>query len=716
MLWKDFTTDKEEKYDWDLAPSIPDASLIEDLSNTKELKNIHIYKIHKENEYNLFFEKLTGYLSTQLQLPLADKKLINEENFENVYKYWNENFGDDVRNGLKSSRYFISDIQKGRTHIDKRENKIVFVFENGERKIKKILLHKYEYFWNIYEKVSNYDLIRSIYAKLDRLTDEELRRFKGEFFTPLKFAKKGLDYLEKTLGKKWWDKNYRLWDMAAGTGNLQYHLPSEAYQHTYLSTYHHEDVVHCKKLFPDATVFHYDYLNDDVENIFANGSIHFDMTWKLPEKLLNDLANPKLKWVILINPPFATSQTAGTSGRSKQGVSDTKVRKAMHQLDLGEVSRELFAQFLFRIKKEFEGKVAHLGLFSKLSYIIANNDQKFRDTIFQFVFETGFMFSSANFSGTSRGSQFPVGFLVWNLTKRKKIESQKIVLDIFDFEVEKIGKKNIVVGHRDAFLSKWIERPKADIVFPPFGSAINVKHHNKDIRDRVADGFIASLMCKGNDFQNQNYTALLSGPYASAGALSITKDNFEKSMIIHAVRRIPKADWLNDRDQYLQPLKKVRQSFINDCTVWNLFSSSNQTVAMKDIVYEKKTFQIPNNFFPFRIQDVKKWAITDKEIKKSLSAAENRFVAEWLKEQKFSKEANEVLEAGKELYKFYFEHFTELNTGKFKIQTWDAGWWQIRHALLEQNLGKELLEDLKAKHCKLKEKLLPEIYEYGFLT
>lgn len=717
LHWKEFTTDEEEKYDWDLAPSIPDEKLIEDLSNTKELKNIHIYKIHNENEYNLLYDKLTGYLSEQLQLPLADKKIITEENFEDVYKYWNENFGEDVRNGLKSSRYFISDIQKGRTHIDKRENKIIFVFESGEKKIKKIFLHEYEYFWSIYEKVSNQDLIRSIYAKLDRLTNENLRRFQGEFFTPLKFAKKGLDYLEKTLGKKWWNKNYRIWDMAAGTGNLQYHLPSEAYKHTYLSTYHHEDVVHCKKLFPEATVFHYDYLNDDVENVFANGCLPFDKTWKLSEKLQDDLANPKLKWVIFINPPFATSQPGKLQkAKYKTDVSDTKIRKVMHKEDLGEVSRELFAQFLFRIKEEFRGKTAHLGLFSKLKYLNATNDQKFRDKVFHFSFEIGFMFSSVNFDGTSKASQFPIGFLVWDLNKLKRIEEQKIILDVFDTAVEKIERKHILVEHRDTFLSKWIVRLPATITFPPIGASIYVKGENKDVRNRVSEGFIGSLMCQGNDLQCQNQTAIFSGPYVSAGAHSITPEIFERSMVVHTVRRIPKADWINDRDQFMQPNKKLSKSFINNCVLWSLFSNSNETVSMKDVVYEKKTFQIPNNFFPFRIQDLKKWTITDKEIKKSLSSAENRFVAEWLKEQKFSKEANEVLEAGKELYKFYFEHFTELNTGKFKIHTWDAGWWQIRQALLERNLGKVLLEDLKAKHNKLKEKILPEIYEYGFLT
>lgn len=33
----------------------------------------------------------------------------------------------------------------------------------------------------------------------------------------------------------------------------------------------------------------------------------------------------------------------------------------MHDENLGEVSRELFAQFLYRVRKEFTSKIAHLG-------------------------------------------------------------------------------------------------------------------------------------------------------------------------------------------------------------------------------------------------------------------------------------------------------------------------------------------------------------------
>lgn len=715
--WRKFYTDVKEKYDWDLAPSSPDINLVKDVSEISAIREVHVYKVQNKNDYKIFYKIVNELLNVQLSLDLTDKKIITEDNFEEIYEYWNQMFGESVRNGLKTSRYFVCDIQLGKTKYERDESKVYFIFNSNDIKLKKIIAKDYDYFWNLYEKVKNQDIIRGIIAKSDRLTDETLRRFYGEFFTPLKFAKKGLEYIERTVGKKWWSTGkYRIWDMAAGTGNLEYHLPGEALQYTYLSTLYSEDMEHLNKLFPKAEIFQYDYLNDDISNLYAEGQLPFGMSWKLPEKLRNDLNNPKIKWIILINPPFATSQTAGALGKSKKDVSDTNIRKVMHSENLGEVSRELFAQFLFRIKQEFTGKVAHLGLFSKLKYINAPNDQKFRDTVFQFCFERGFIFSSVNFAGTSPNSQFPVGFIVWDLSKKKKIEKQNIELDVFNVDVEKIAKKKIFVEHKSKFLSNWIERPNGIKIFPPLSSSIKIQKNNIDARDRISEGFLASLMCKGNDLQNQNYTALLSAPYVSAGAFSITPEIFENSMVIHAIRRLPKADWINDRDQYMQPNKKLANEFITDCVIWSLFSKSNETVSMRNVEYKKKIYQIDNHFFPFMKSVIKKWKISESDISDTLVSGEDSFVSEWIENHSFTTEAKAILDIGKEVYKYFFANLNVIDTTKYKIQSWDVGWWQIRSALKDQNLGIDLLEELKNRHDLLKEKLLPQVYIYGFLS
>ena len=112
----------------------------------------------------------------------------------------------------------------------------------------------------------------------------------------------------------------------------------------------------------------------------------------------------------------------------------------------------------------------------------------------------------------------------------------------------------------------------------------------------------------------------------SAGAFSVTPDNFDQAVVVHAARKIPQATWLNDRDQLMAPTKELSEEFITDCAVWSLFADSNQTAAMKDVVYEGETYQIHNHFFPFAINELKKWQITDSDIRQTLLSAEDTFV------------------------------------------------------------------------------------------
>jgi len=543
------------------------------------------------------------------------------------------------------------------------------------------------------------------------LNNENRKRFLGEFYTPLNFAQKGLEYIEKILGKNLFDSGqYRLWDMAAGTGNLEYYLPTEAQKYCYLSTIQQQEFEICKQNFPEATCFQYDYLNDDVENLFFNIE---QKTWKLPENLRKDLENSELKWLILINPPYATSQKA--NGKFKEGVSDTKIRKFMHIKNLGEDSRELYVQFLFRIHKEFENKNVILSLFSKINFINANNHQKFREKIFHFIFEKGFIFSSANFSETSKNNAFPVCFSIWNFNKNENLQNQTINFDILNEKTEKIGTKILKTEDKNKFLNHWVQRPAAKIIFPPLGSAITLKIDNKDKRDRIAKAFIASMMCAGNTLQNQNQTAIFSAPAASAGAFSITFENFEKSIIIFAVRNALKKDWLNCGDQLLQPNKGISDEFICDSVIFSLFNPSNQTAALRNVEYKNQIYQINNQFFPFLLSEIRSWNVSESKIKNSFAKDTDRFVAKWLLSRKLSVESEKVFEKGREIYQYFFENLKKLNLELFKIESWDVGWWQIRNCLKKNKISKSLFCEMKVFYSELREKIASQIEKYGFL-
>ena len=62
------------------------------------------------------------------------------------------------------------------------------------------------------------------------------------------------------------------------------------------------------------------------------------------------------------------------------------------------------------------------------------------------------------------------------------------------------------------------------------------------------------------------------------------------------------------------------------------------------------------------------------------------------------------MNSARAIYKKFYASLNRLDVRKWKIENWDAGWYQIR-----MSLGATL--DLSA----LTEKLEPQIYELGFL-
>lgn len=548
------------------------------------------------------------------------------------------------------------------------------------------------------------------------------KRFHGEFYTPTLFAAKSYSYIENYLGKDFLSSgNYRVWDCACGQGNLIRAIAQKHRKYAYMSTLYEHDVDYCKQHFNTSITFQYDYLNDDVDNIFNSTSLD-DNSWKLPKQLREDLQNKQIKWLIFINPPYATSQSAGANSISKKNISKTKVRDYMHKASMGEVSRELYVQFLFRLAKEFEGLDTTLALFSKTNYFNSRNTQKFRESIFEYNFKQGFMFSSGNFFGTSKVQDFAVSFVLWDMNTKQSLYNQSIVLDVLDCSAEKIGEKHIALVDKAYFLNNWIERKRATNIFPPLSSAIKIKTTGADIRDRVSDGFIGSLMCCGNDVIKQGFTAILSAPQACAGALSITEDNFERSMIVHAVRRIIKCTWQNGCDQFLIPnkdieeIKKIDETIISDFIIWSLFSNSNQSTSIKDVLYKGNIYQIKNNFFPYAISEVKTWNISKQSIIESIECdRKDRFVYKYLLNKALSEEASTILGSANKLYRYFFENIDEFDSQKFRIDNWDIGYWQIRKALADKKLNMNMLKELKSYHKCLSKKLTEVIYDLGFL-
>lgn len=702
-----------DSYDWERPASKPDPKLIDHLVKEPETAITHVYSIIKKQEHEAFKKNLDNALNPQMMIDFGDKKVINEENFEAVFDHWKNVIGPYIVNGYKPSFYFLANIQREKVIIDKDNSRVVFTFEDKNSKTQKVLMKDYDYFWSVYDYVTNAETINGIHAKLDRLTDESQRRFEGEFYTPLHFGQKAIYYLKEVLGKNWFKSGkYRIWDMAAGTGNLEYHLPAEAYKYLYMSTLHTSEADHLNKVFPSATCFQYDYLNDDVEYVFNKNGLPFEPNWKLPKKLREELADPNISWIVYINPPFATAQVGGAKGESKKGVSKTKVEVIMDKFDVGHVKRELFAQFMFRIVHELP-KNTFLGMFSKLKYLNAPDSIEYRDKYFNYKYEKGFLFKSTTFHGVK--GKYPIGFLIWNLSKPSAKKSVEI--DIANEDAQTIGVKHLQLIAKKNVLNNWFPRPQNsnEYILPPLSNGITVKNDNTDTRHRARPDFLASICSNGNDLQHAKYVVMLSSPNASAGAFTVVKANFEKALTLHAVKKIPKETWLNDRNQFLIPHTEPTKEFLYDCVVWSLFASSNETTALSKVSYLGNTYQIKNNLYPFSIEEIKQWEIKDPDFRQQLVKDENRFVADWLSKHDLSSEAKKVIEKARAVYKLFYANLNQMATNKWKIDTWDAGWYQVRRCLTEHNFAADELKELSRANEQLANKILPQIEEFGFL-
>jgi hypothetical protein len=430
--WKELFTPLT--YDWRRAPSSPDQKLIDAVEDHPEFKNIKVYDLTQSQEY--------GFFATSLENALKDEDIlitpgfVTLENFEEVFVHWKSMIGQHLpQEAEQKSRhrlavYFMNDLQKQSRYSD--EDGVLTFSKLGGIEFK-IPARIYRGFWKMYKRPPETKDMGAILARTDRLENMDKRRFQGDFFTPLPFAKLGLEYITKVLGEDWY-KEYYVWDMACGTGNLEYHIPS--YENVFMSTIDTGEVSYLQgnNMFPGATIFQYDYLNDDVELVMLGADLLDDkLGWKLPRKLREALADKSKKWVVLINPPYAEATAGIACGANKAGTSGTQIKAVMSQVDLGKAGNELFVQFMYRIHREFPQGV-HLGVYAKLKYVNSQAFEPFRDKVFQPEYKTGYIFPASAFQGTK--GEWPVSFLIWDWSKKIQLESQKIEMDVYDYDKE----------------------------------------------------------------------------------------------------------------------------------------------------------------------------------------------------------------------------------------------------------------------------------------
>lgn len=544
-------------------------------------------------------------------------------------------------------------------------------------------------FWNRYDRPPKEEYWDYIVERRDLLVPQDVRERKGSFFTPQIWAELSQKYLTDVLGDDWQDEYY-VWDCAAGTGNLLHGLTNK--YNIWASTLDKQDVevMHDRikngANLLDDHVFQFDFLNDDFS--------------KLPQGLQSIIKDKekRKKLVIYINPPYAESgdskQRIGT-GKNKADVASSTGMYSKYSARFGTATRELFVQFLIRIYIEIpNSKLAH---FSKLKFIQSQNFEKFRN-IFKATYKKGFLVPANSFDNVK--GQFPIGFYIWDLDGKAVINDFSI--DIYDSRSYK-GVKEIHTYEKGHFLIDWLRN-----YYDKESNSIGyLRVNGPDVQNNVGV-FITNLPSENDIKKHFIY--------------SITIKNLIPMSVYFSVRKCTENSWLNDRDHFLYPNEdwKADKIFQNDCLAYALFSNDIQSHSAT------------NHWIPFTEQEVN-----------SREKFESNFMSRFIKGKieppkeplniysilfepkaryevplKFSVEAQEVFNAGRELWKYYHQQpDCNVNASLYDIRAFFQG--RNEQGKMNNKSNDEtymdLINELRAKLRKIEKKIEPKVYEYGFL-
>lgn len=623
-------------------------------------------------------------------------------------------------------QYFTTNVIGDLSKLNIDANEIVNVFysvlkKDYSLKSNQLIVGNYKIPVNIekFNSIENEDILKDIddFSLIsDRLIEDTNRRFKGEFYTPSTWVNEAHRMISDKFGDDWKDK-YIVWDCACGTRNL---TRDYEFKNLYCSTLNESDLEISKDCNENATAFQYDFLNDD-SSLSINSS-RDDL--KMPYELYKSLKEDK-PILFLINPPYATASNGKSkTSKSKDGTGDTYINKVMKDNKVGASSQQLYAQFLYRIiliKKEFNLSNVKIALFSPSLYLSGPSYKGFRkEFLKEFKFDDGMLFNASHFSDVK--ASWGINFALWS--SGESTDKENFIHDIKDVcdkgTIKVIERKNIYNLDKSKSCSNWIKNPKCNLEKKSITlkSAINVGTKTSMV-DANNLGFL--INDSNNVYANTQGVYLISSKITRhIKTTTILPENFEDCMSLFTARKVIKSNWINQKDEYLMPNKEhlSYKEFELDSVIYALFNTSSNQASLRNILFDNESFDIPNNLFFMSKNDVEKMAIkhNNKEILDDLNKfGEERFVYKYLQDKKLSKESQEVLDKAVELIEKSFEYRNLFNqeNPKYNINTWDAGWYQIK-TILKEYL-KEDLDEFNKIYSSLENKLKDLVYELGFL-
>lgn len=548
----------------------------------------------------------------------------------------------------------------------------------------------------------------------DRLIEDTKRRNDGAFFTPTLFVDKAHRMIEEALGEDWKEK-YVVYDMCCGTKNL---TRDYKFKELYCSTLEQSELDMSERYNKEAVSFQFDFLNDYIP--MPSELVH--METKIPDGLLKALREDK-PIVFFLNPPYATS--GNWQGEKKTDVAKTMINAKMKEDKIGACCQNLYAQFLYRIimiKREFNLTNCHIALYSPTLFLTGSSWAKFRNAYLnEFAFDNAVQFKSSHFADCA--DSWGISFSLWhNGETVDKNNFNYTLIDCAEGEIVECGEK--VVYNIDGKQSgnDWAKQPIKGIkTFETISlkSAVTTRENGK-IRGRNFNGSLGYIFISGNNVDtNTQNVSLFSASYAKGDGCGINTDNFDRCTALFAARKLIEKNWVNSKDEYLAPNTEhtAYNEFVNDSLIYSLFHSSSNQSSLRNVEYKGRLWNIKNEFFWMSKEEMMQLAASNNNdyCYHDARTDTERYVYKRLQETSLSTEARSVLDKAKEIVSKTFKYREMFNEEhpEYHINTWDAGWYQVKAVCKEYT--KKDYEEFQRLFKALSDKMRPMVYVFGFL-
>ena len=699
-------------FNWTQTPSAVDDKTVETVRNTIDENRVFTFYFDADRTDLKKFIKANFKLDANTNLFTT---LIDKNNFIFVYQKWQKMVKPFIAvdwdflkkdYSIYDRDFFLAELNiddNGTVEItdDKIVNKDFYItfratentpyqlvrnvnrglFNNFSFGFKKDGLKHYTDFWKRYKRPPQNEYWDYIVERVDLLVPQDVRERKGSYFTPQIWVELSQQYLAKVLGENWQDEYY-IWDCCAGTGNMEVGLTNK--YNVWASTIDQQDVDVMRERIRnganllDNHVFQFDFLNDDFS--------------KCPQGLQDIINDPEKqkKLVVYINPPYAGP--GGGQGKHKAGVSlGNKIYEKYKDL-LGLASEEVYAQFFIRIYKEIPNCI--LGEFSTLKIIQAVSFYKFLN-VFLANLKSLFLVPGKTFDNVD--GNFPIGFFIWDLSDKKHFS--QIEAKVFSADDIFICNK-IYYDLGGKRVNDWLK-----VFFDKkYECHIGIMHNNKT-------DFQHNIQVRITSDDNKDHTT------------PITQNNIIQMSIYLAIRHIFTSTWLNNRDQYLYPNDgwKTDAEFQTNCLIYTLFHGQNKITATQGI----------NHWIPFTESEVNAKERFDShfmsdflagrikvEKPKDLFSGDASVETQCIASLQFTDEAKSVLDAGRELWRYYHEQpDANVNASLYDIKEYFKGRDEKGRMKNYSDDARynELFDNLQFAMKRLGAVIRPKVYEYGFL-